>query len=168
MEKNTKQTKNIDNAIYELPEIGKRPKSILWAWICVPIGAGGFFLSRTFPEAGAGMSSLFTGMLVIGVFGLLTIVLYYLVGDCCTPYCRPARKLLERESFFYAENERDELMKTFENKDIDAMDKVKRSAAPDYTLVRYSDKDEKIFYMQILKNEDGKNVPVSEIVKVER
>lgn len=168
MEKNTRKMENIDKAIYELPEIRKRLRPLLWAWICVAVGAVGFFLNSAFPDVGAGVSSLFTGLLVVGVFGILTIVFYYLVGDSRAPYYKPARKMLDREYFFYAKNEREELMNAFGNKDIDGMEKVKRSAAPDYTLVRYSDLDEKIFYMQVFETDGKLNTPISEILKVER
>ena len=168
MEKDTQKFESIDKAIYKLPEISKRLRPILWAWICVAVGVGGFFLNRAFPEVSAGLSSLFTALLVVGGFGLLTIIFYYLIGDSRAPYYKPSHKLLTREYYFYAKNEREELMKSFENKDINAMEAVKRSASPDYTLVRYSDVQETIFFVQLFETNGKIDTPISEIVKIEK
>lgn len=159
--------KSIDRAIYELPEIRKRLRPVWWAWICVAIGVMGFLLNRTLTNIGAGTSSLVAGLIVIGVFGAATIVAYFIFGDCRAPYCKTVHRLLSREFFFYSANERAELFKCFENKDMHGIEQVKKSASPKFTLVRYSDNDEKVFYAQIFEAHGNKDVPVTEIVKME-
>jgi hypothetical protein len=157
-----KTYKSIDKSIYEHPDIRKRLRPILWAWACAAIGAGGFALNKLLPHIGQGMSSLIAGLLVIGVFGIATIVCYYIFGDCKAPYYKPLHRLLTREYFFYSNNEREELFRLFEAKDMTGIDKIKKSAAPALTLVRYSDKDEKFFFAQIFENKNGKDIPVTE------
>lgn len=158
--------KSIDRAIYELPEIRKRLRPVWWAWGCMAVGIIGFLLNCTLSNIGAVFSSLIAGMIVIGVFGAGTIVAYYLIGDCKAPYYKPLHRLLTREYFFYSKNEKSQLFELFDKKDMAAIDKVKKSASPDYTLVRYSDNDEKVCFAQIFEAHGNKDVPVTEIVKM--
>ena len=162
-----KDIKSIDRAIYELPEIRKRLRPLWWAWGCMAVGIIGFLLNCTLSNIGAGFSSLIAGMIVIGIFGAGTIVAYYLIGDCKAPYYKPLHRLLTREYFFYSKNEKSQLFELFDKKDMAAIDKVKKSASPDYTLVRYSDNDEKVFYAQIFETLGKKDIPITEIVKIE-
>ncbi len=166
MEQKT-EFKSIDRAIYELPEIRKRLRPVWWAWICVAIGILGLLLNRTLTNIGAGLSSLLAGMTVVGVFGAATIVAYYIFGDCRAPYCKTVHRLLSREFFFYSANERSKLFDNFEKRDMAAIDHIKKSASPKFTLVRYSDNDEKVFYAQIFEAHGNKDVPITEIVKME-
>ncbi|MBO7541041.1 MAG: hypothetical protein J6T33_05210 [Bacteroidales bacterium] len=158
--------KSIDKYIYELPDIRKRLRPIYWAWGCVLCGMAGFLLNRTIPTHGQGLSALIAALVVVGIFGAGTIVAYYLIGDCKAPYYKPLHRLLTREYFFYSRNEKSQLFEMFDKKDMAAIDKVKKSALPDYTLVRYSDKDEKVYFAQIFESKNGKEIPATEVIMI--
>ena len=158
--------KSIDKSIYELPDIRKRLRPILWAWGCVLCGIAGILLNQTIPNHGPGMSALIAALFVMGGFGAGTIVAYYIFGDCKAPYYKPLHRLLTREYFFYSKNEKKQLFELFNKKDMAAIDKVKKCALPDYTLVRYSDKDEKVYFAQIFESKNGKEIPATEIIMI--
>lgn len=154
---------NIDKEIYHLPEMGKRMKSMLWAWICVAIAAVAcyFYVSGFFSES---VNSLMLGLVAVGVFALATMLCYYTFGDSRRPFHKPSKRLLERTYFFYSPREQQNLLDAVADDDGNSWLKIKRSATPELVLVRYSDEAEEIAYMQLQEYHDGVKVPVSPIV----
>lgn len=154
---------NIDKEIYHLPEMGKRMKSMLWAWICVAIAAVAcyFYVSGFFSES---VNSLMLGLVAVGVFALATMLCYYTFGDSRRPFHKPSKRLLERTYFFYSPREQQNLLDAVADDDGNSWLKIKRSATPELVLVRYSDETEKVAYMQLQEYRDGIKVPVSPIV----
>lgn len=153
---------NIDKEIYHLPEMGKRMKSMLWAWICVAIAAVAcyFYVSGFFSES---VNSLMLGLVAVGVFALVTMLCYYTFGDSRRPFHKPSKRLLERTYFFYSPREQQNLLDAVADDDGDSWLKIKRSATPELVLVRYSDESEEISYMQVQELRDGVKVPISPI-----
>ena len=154
---------NIDKEIYHLPEMGKRMKSMLWAWICVALAAVAcyFYVSGFFSES---VNSLMLGLVAVGVFALATMLCYYTFGDSRRPFHKPSKRLLERTYFFYSPREQQNLLDAVADDDGNSWLKIKRSATPELVLVRYSDEAEEIAYMQLQEYHDGVKVPVSPIV----
>ena len=154
---------NIDKEIYHLPEMGKRMKSMLWAWICVALAAVAcyFYVSGFFSES---VNSLMLGLVAVGVFALATMLCYYTFGDSRRPFHKPSKRLLERTYFFYSPREQQNLLDAVADDDGNSWLKIKRSATPELVLVRYSDEAEKVAYMQLQEYHDGVKVPVSPIV----
>lgn len=154
---------NIDKEIYHLPEMGKRMKSMLWAWICIALAAVACYcwLSGLFSES---VASLMLGLVAIGVFALGTMLCYYTFGDSRRPYHKSSRRMLERTYFFYSPREQQQLLDAVSGEEGDSWSKIKRSATPELLLVRYSDEAEEIAYMQLQEYHDGVKVPVSPIV----
>ncbi len=159
--------KNIDKEIYFLPEMGKRLKSMLWAWICVAVAAVAcfFYVAGFFSES---VSSLMLGLVAIGVFALVTMLCYYTFGDSRRPYHKPSKRILERTYFFYSPREQQDLMAVVTGDDDDNWSKIKRSATPELILVRYSDEEEQIAYMQLQEYRDGVKVPISPIASFQK
>ncbi|MBP9990583.1 MAG: hypothetical protein KBT45_04040 [Bacteroidales bacterium] len=153
---------NIDKEIYHLPEMGKRMKSMLWAWICVAIAAVAcyFYVSGFFSES---VNSLMLGLVAVGVFALVTMLCYYTFGDSRRPFHKPSKRLLERTYFFYSPREQQNLLDAVADDDGNSWLKIKRSATPELVLVRYSDDAEEIAYMQVQEFRDGVKVPISPI-----
>lgn len=153
---------NIDKEIYHLPEMGKRMKSMLWAWICVAIAAVAcyFYVSGFFSES---VNSLMLGLVAVGVFALVTMLCYYTFGDSRRPFHKPSKRLLERTYFFYSPREQQNLLDAVADDDGNSWLKIKRSATPELVLVRYSDESEEIAYMQVQEFRDGVKVPISPI-----
>lgn len=153
---------NIDKEIYHLPEMGKRMKSMLWAWICVATAAVAcyFYVSGFFSES---VNSLMLGLVAVGVFALVTMLCYYTFGDSRRPFHKPSKRLLERTYFFYSPREQQNLLDAVADDDGNSWLKIKRSAAPELVLVRYSDDAEEIAYMQVQEFRDGVKVPISPI-----
>lgn len=155
---------NIDKEIYQFEEIHKHLKPMLWAWICLALGAIGGYIYFTMALTSA-IASLFLGIMIIGVFALATMLCYYTFGDSRAPYHTPSKQRLERTYFFYSHLVHDDLLDAVSTNDTAQLSRIKKSPVPELILVRYSDEAEQIAYMQVQQMVDGKKVPISPIIK---
>ena len=54
-------------------------------------------------------------------------------------------------------------MEALEANDEEALEAVKRQPKPELALVRYSDRDERVFYSQLTRVEEHRYVPLTDI-----
>jgi len=154
----------IRKSIYNLPEIRHTLLPFWTGWILTAIGVLCGVLFFMIPNASAGWSSTFVGMMVVGGCSFVTIVCYYLFGDSRRPYSRQLHAVLEPTYTYYSAMVKDDVVAALEAHDEDALSRVKKSAQPELALVRYSDRDERVFYSQLTRAEGNKYIPLTDII----
>lgn len=156
----------IYKTIYRQPEIQKRLRTQVWALICTAIGVIALALMLTTEEATAGVSSLLLGLIVVGAFGLVSLICYYTFGDCQAPYHKPSKKILEAEEQYYAIQQRQAVLDAVNNGDRQALQNVKKSNKPEIIVVSYSDDAEEVVYFQVIDNTKKQAEALTEIIQV--
>jgi hypothetical protein len=72
--------------------------------------------------------------------------------------------VLEPTYTYYSAMVNDDVVAALEAHDEDALSRVKKSAQPELALVRYSDRDERVFYSQLTRVEGKKYIPLTDII----
>lgn len=154
----------IRKSIYKLPEI-RRALLPLWTGLiltAVGVVCGALFFKLD--NISAGWSSTLVGFMVVGGCGLVTNICYYLFGDSRRPYSRQLHTVLEPTYTYYAFPVQNDVMAALEARDEAALGRVKKTAQPELALVRYSDRDERVFYSQLTRVEGNKYIPLTDII----
>lgn len=154
----------IRKSIYSRPEI-RRTLLPLWsAWALTAVGAVCgvvFFVKGSMSD---GSSSALLGGIITGACALLTVLCYYAFGDSRRPYHRQLRAVLEPTYAYYPSSAEKQIVAALEAKDEKALEAVRRQAKPELALVRYSDRDERVYYSQLTRIEGNHYVPLTEII----
>lgn len=154
----------IRKSIYSRPEI-RRTLLPLWsAWALTAVGAVCgvvFFVKGSMSD---GSSSALLGGIITGACALLTVLCYYAFGDSRRPYHRQLHAVLEPTYAYYPFSAEKQIVAALETKDEKALEAVKRQAKPELALVRYSDRDERVYYSQLTRIEGNHYVPLTEII----
>ena len=154
----------IRKSIYSRPEI-RRILLPLWsAWALTAIGGVCgviFFVQNDMSE---GVTSLLLGGVITGACALLTILCYWMFGDSRRPYHRELHAVLEPTYAYYSPLVQPQLMAALEAGDEVALESIKRQPKPELALVRYSDKEEHIYYSQLTRVEGKRYIPLTEII----
>ena len=154
----------IRKSIYSRPEI-RRTLLPLWsAWVLTAVGAVCgvvFFVKGSMSD---GSSSVLLGGIIAGACALLTVLCYWLFGDSRRPYHRELHAVLEPTYAYYSQAVQSQLVSALEAGDEKALDAVKRQPMPELALVRYSDKEERVFYSQLTRVEGKRYIPLTEII----
>lgn len=154
----------IRKSIYSRPEI-RRTLLPLWSgWALTAVGVVCgvvFFVKGNMSD---GSSSALLGGIVIGACALLTVLCYYTFGDSRRPYHRQLHAVLEPTYAYYSFSAEKQITAALEAKDEKALEAVKRQANPELSLVRYSDKEERVFYSQLTRVEGKRYIPLTEII----
>lgn len=154
----------IRKSIYSRPEI-RRTLLPLWsAWALTAVGAVCgvvFFVKGSMSDSS---SSALLGGIITGACALLTVLCYYAFGDSRRPYHRQLHAVLEPTYAYYPFSAEKLIVAALEAKDEKALDAVKRQANPELALVRYSDKEERVFYSQLTRVEGKRYIPLTDII----
>lgn len=154
----------IRKSIYSRPEI-RRTLLPLWsAWALTAVGAVCgvvFFVKGNMSD---GSSSTLLGGMITGACALLTVLCYWLFGDSRRPYHRELHAVLEPTYAYYSSSVQSQLVAALETGDEKALEAVKRQPKPELALVRYSDKEERVFYSQLTRVEGKRYIPLTEII----
>ena len=154
----------IRKSIYSRPEI-RRTLLPLWsAWVLTAVGAvcgAIFFVQNGMSEDN---SSLLLGGMITGACALLTVLCYWLFGDSRRPYHRELHAVLEPTYAYYSKAVQQQLVAALESGDEKALEAVKRQAKSELALVRYSDKEERVFYSQLTRVEGKRYIPLTDII----
>lgn len=153
----------IRKSIYSRPEVRHVLLPLWSAWALVAVGAVCLFFSLTLSDLSTGASSALTGGIVVGGCALVMVLCYWLFGDSRRPYSKELHAVLEPTYTYYAPATESALRAALEAGDEQALEAVKRTAQPELALVRYSDKQERVFYSQLLRVEGKKYVPLTDI-----
>ena len=137
----------------------------LWsAWALTAVGAVCgvvFFVKGSMSN---GSSSALFGGIITGACALLTVLCYYAFGDSRRPYHRQLHAVLEPTYAYYPFSAEKQIVAALETKDEKALEAVKRQAKPELALVRYSDKEERVYYSQLTRVEGNHYIPLTEII----
>lgn len=150
---------HIKKSIYKQPGMRHALKPLWPAWILVGVGAVCGAAYAAWPNLSTGVGSTLLFMAALGAMCLALVVCYWLFGDSRRPYSRALHALLEPTYAYYLPGTDAQLRAALEAGDEAALDAVRRTPGGSLVLVRYSDRDERVFYSQIL---DGTE-PVSDI-----
>lgn len=154
----------IRKQIYFRPEI-RRTLLPLWsAWVLTAVGAVCCAAKFIFKGMSDSVSSLFIGGIIVGVCSLLTVLCYWAFGDSRRPYSKELHTVLEPTYAYYPLSSEKALVAALEAKDEMALEAIKRQPKPELALVRYSDRDERIYYSQLTRVEGKRYIPLTEII----
>lgn len=154
----------IRKSIYSRPEI-RRTLLPLWsAWVLTAIGAVcGVVMFTANGLSGGGQSALLGGV-IVGACSLLTVLCYWVFGDSRRPYSKEIHAVLEPTYAYYSSALQGQIIAALEAKDEKALEAIKRQPKPDLALVRYSDKEENVYYSQLTRVEEKRYIPLTEII----
>lgn len=154
----------IRKQIYSRPEI-RRTLLPLWsAWVLTAVGivcGAAMFLFKGVSDS---VSSLFLGAVIVGACSLLTVLCYWAFGDSRRPYSKELHAVLEPTYAYYPLSSEKALVAALEANDEAALDAIKRQPKPELALVRYSDRDERVYYSQLTRVEGKRYIPLTEIL----
>ena len=154
----------IRKSIYSLPEI-RRTMIPLWsAWVLTAVGAVCGVLYVLMPDVSADASSMLVGGVIVGVCSLAIVLCFYLFGDSRRPYSRELHTALEPTYAYYPSSAEKAVVAALEACDEVALEGIKRQPKPELALVRYSDKDERVFYSQLTRVEGKRYIPLTDII----
>ena len=158
------QMEYIRKSIYSRPEI-RRTLLPLWsAWALTAVGVlcgVPYVFADGMSEAGR--SGLLGGM-IVGGCSLLTVLCYWLFGDSRRPWHREMHAVLEPTYAYYPLSAEKQIVAALEANDEKALEAIKRQPKPELALVRYSDKEERIYYSQLTRVEGKQYIPLTEII----
>lgn len=154
----------IRKSIYSRPEI-RRTLLPLWSvWGLTAIGAVCGAAMVVCKEASNGLSSLFLCGVIVGACSLLTVLCYWAFGDSRRPYSKELHAVLEPTYAYYPFSSEKQLVAALEANDEVALEAIKRQPKPELALVRYGDRDERVFYSQITRVEGKRYIPLTDII----
>ena len=154
----------IRKSIYSLPEIRHTLLPLWSAWVLTAIGAVCGVLMFMLPNLNVGGSSALAGGVIVGVCSLLTVLCYWTFGDSRRPYSRDLHAVLEPTYAYYASAQQQAVVAALEARDERALEAVKRQAKPELALVRYSDKEERVYYSQLTRVDGKRYLPLTDII----
>ncbi len=154
----------IRKSIYSMPEIRHTLLPLWSAWVLTAIGAVCGVLMFMLPNLSVGGSSALAGGVIVGVCSLLTVLCYWTFGDSRRPYSRDLHAVLEPTYAYYASAQQQAVVAALEARDERALEAVKRQAKPELALVRYSDKEERVYYSQLTRVDGKRYLPLTDII----
>lgn len=157
---------NIDKQIYRLsPNIGKRYLPLYGGYACILIGGiallvytgiGDMQQHRTLGE-------LLAVIIFTGATALLTVLCYYLFGDCRRPCYKPDRSPIERTEHFFDSEQRDNVVKAVQNGEYETLMLLPSSTRADLIAIIYCDANKRIIAMQAFEDMAGSHLPITKI-----
>ena len=154
----------IRKSIYSLPEIRRMLLPLWSAWALTAVGAVCGVLMFMIKDLSVGGQSSLLGGVIVGACSLLTVLCYWAFGDSRRPYSKELHAVLEPTYAYYSSAMQEPIIVALEAKDQRALESIKRQAKPELALVRYSDKEECVYYSQLTRVEGRKYIPLTEII----
>ncbi len=157
--------KKIDTAIYGCSKNIKRKYTNSLKWIIAGVVCSAALL--------IGVESIWLNALVLtvgwtGVAILVSVALFYLVGDSCRPLYQPTGEVMQRSETYFETSQVPLLLTHMENKNLAAITNQPRSFSPNILFVTYTESSGAITCAQLLDNTGASPRPISEIVVVEK
>ena len=154
----------IRKSIYSRPEI-RRTLLPLWsAWVLTAVGAVCGIIMFTVKGLSEGVQSGLLGGVIVGACSLLTVLCYWTFGDSRRPYCKEIHAVLEPTYAYYSSAMQGQIIAALEAHDEKALEAIKRQPKPELALVRYSDKEERVYYSQLTRVEGRDYIPLTNII----
>lgn len=167
-EKNRLMSKqeNIDKQIYRLsPNIGKHYLPLYGGYACILAGGIALLVYVCIGDMQQRqtLSELLAAIIFTAAAALLTVLCYYLFGDCRRPCYKPDRSIIEREERFDDLEQLDSIVKMVQNGEAEKLMQLPSSTRADLIVIIYSDGEKRLTAMQAFENETGAPCPVTEI-----
>lgn len=157
----------IRKSIYSLPEIRRTVLPLWSAWALTAVGAVcGVIMFMANGLSEGGKSGLLGGV-IVGACSLLTVLCYWAFGDSRRPYSKEIHAVLEPAYAYYSSALQGQIVAALEANDEVALEAIKRQPKPELALVRYSDKEERVFYSQLTRVVGKHYIPLTDIIKSE-
>lgn len=154
----------IRKSIYSLPEI-RRTLLPLWsAWALTAVGVVCGVIMFTANGLSEGGQSGLLGGVIVGSCALATVLCYWTFGDSRRPYSKDIHAVLEPTYAYYSSASQGHIIAVLEANDEKALEAIKRQPKPEMALVRYSDKEERVYYSQLTRVEGKRYIPLTEII----
>lgn len=154
----------IRKQIYSRPEI-RRTLLPLWsAWVLTAVGALCGAAMFMYKGSSEGTSSLLLGGVMVGGCALLTVLCYWAFGDSRRPYSKELHAVLEPTYAYYSLAMQGQIIAALEANDEIALEAIKKQPKPELALVRYSDKEERVYYSQLTRVEGKRYIPLTGII----
>ena len=153
----------IGKQIYLRPEI-RRTLLPLWpAWALIAIGTVCGTIMLKSDRLTDGWQAVLLAGFMTGGFSLLTVLCYWAFGDSHRPYSKELHAVLNPTYTYYPLSVQGQLLAALESNDEVALEAVKRQSF-ELVLVRYSDRDERVFYSQLLRIEGRGYILLTDII----
>ncbi len=160
------KTERIDRGIYSCSaQIRKKYTNPKWALTVSVIGLALIFFYWYVPGVSEHVL-LAEWILTLGVCGLLTAVtllFFYLFGDCAKPFYIPTGQPMERTELYFDDAEAEKVKRLAEAGDFNAVSRVPRSYRPGYMLVIYRSSDRQLVCSQLIDCNGVSSHPVTPI-----
>lgn len=157
--------KRIDKEIFHCSKQIKRKYSNSWSWLLAGVVCSATLLIGT--EA-AWLAAITSTIGWIGVAILVSVGLYYLVGDCCRPLYLPTDEVMTRREVYFEQSQLPTLLRLLENKNLSAIESQPRSFTPELLFVTYSTTSGTLTCAQLLDNSGPAPRPISKIVSIDK
>ncbi len=157
--------KRIDKEIYRCSKDIKRRYTNSWKWIVAGVLCSAMLL---FGVENIWLNAL---LLTVGWSGaaiLLSIVLYYLVGDSCRPIHKPTGEIMERSELYFEASQVATIKALMESGNLATIENMPRSFSPDYLFVKYVNKSGSMVCAQLLENSGTTLKPITKVAVVSR
>lgn len=154
----------IRKSIYTQPEIRRMLLPLWSAWALTAVGVVCGVIYVMVPNLSTAGASALIGGVLVGACSLLMTLCYYLFGDSRRPYSRELHAVLEPTYAYYASAMQQAVTDALQSHDEQALEHIKRQATPELALVRYSDKEERIYYSQLTRVDGKRYIPLTEII----
>lgn len=156
--------KRIDKEIFHCSKQIKRKYSNSWSWLL----AGAICSTALLINAEATWLSATTATIGwSGIAILVSIGLYYLVGDCCRPIYLPTDEVMTRREIYFEQSQVPLLLRLLDNKNLSAIENQPRSFTPEVLFVTYSTQSGTLTCAQLLDNSGPAPKPLSKVTKIE-
>lgn len=156
--------KKIDKEIYRCSKQIKRKYTNSLKWI---IAGAVCCVALIINIESVWLNALFMTIGWTGVAILVSVALFYLVGDCCRPVYRPSGEEMVRKEIYFECGQMPLLKTLLENKNLAAIESQPRSFTPNILFVTYSESSGKLICAQLLDNSGASPRPISEIAIIE-
>ena len=154
----------IRKQIYSRPEIHRTLLPLWSAWVLTAVGALCGAAMFMYKGSSEGTSSLLLGGVMVGGCALLTVLCYWAFGDSRRPYSKELHAVLEPTYAYYSSAMQGQIIAALEANDEIALEAIKKQPKPELALVRYSDKEERVYYSQLTRVEGKRYIPLTEII----
>lgn len=98
-----------------------------------------------------------------GAIAFLTVLCYYLFGDCHRPWYKPDCSPIERTKHFFDSEQRDNVVKAVQNGEYETLMLLPSSTRADLIAIIYCDANKRIIAMQAFEDMAGSHLPITKI-----
>lgn len=156
---------NIDKQIYRLsPNIGKHYLPLYGGYACIVAGGTALLVYKCLNDMQHQiLNEMLSVIIFTGAIAFLTVLCYYLFGDCHRPWYKPDCSPIERTEHFFDSEQRDNVVKAVQNGEYETLMLLPSSTRADLIAIIYCDANKRIIAMQAFEDMAGSHLPITKI-----